>query len=317
MSNLEDLNSNLLQIALKNKKTLIIVGFAAAVLSIVFSSATFIKPKFQSQAIVYPSNLGEYSEESPIEQMMQWFESRSLKKNVIAEHDLAKHYDINVEEDKLGEYYLFLEFDENVKISETKYESAQITVTDTDPEKAYNMVNSVINNFNKVVREEHRKRAMEDFLTVENQFNRVKHDLDSISSDLKKIRKDFNIINYSIQSEEVMKGYLRTFDGASKTSTNYDEIVKLKNNIEEKGGDFITLEQRVYHLLEAYKFWENEYIKADRNVNRVMTYTNLVSEPTISYKKVYPIRWLIVSISTFGAVFFAFVVILFQGRIQK
>ena len=317
MSNLEDLNSNLLNIALKNKKTLIIVGFAAAVLSIVFSSATFIKPKFQSQAIVYPSNLGEYSEESPIEQMMQWFESRTLKENVIKEHDLATHYDINVEEDKLGEYYLFLEFDENVKISETKYESAQITVTDTDPEKAFNMVNSVIKNFNKVVREEHRKRAMEDFLTVENQFNRVKHDLDSVSSDLKKIRKDFNIINYSIQSEEVMKGYLRTFDGASKTSTNYEEIVKLKNNIEEKGGDFITLEQRVYHLLEAYKFWENEYIKADRNVNRIMTYTNLVSEPTISFKKVYPIRWLIVSFSTFGAVFFAFVVILFQGRIKK
>ncbi|HRP60105.1 MAG TPA: hypothetical protein PK833_07435, partial [Vicingus sp.] len=265
MSNLEDLNSNLLHIALKNKKTLIIVGFTAAVLSVVFSSATFIKPKFQSQAIVYPSNLGEYSEESPIEQMMQWFESRELKENVINENDLAKHYDINVEEDKLGEYYLFLEFDENVKISETKYESAQITVTDTDPEKAFNMVNSVIDNFNKVVREEHRKRALEDFVTVENQFNRVKHDLDSISSDLKKIRKDYNIINYSIQSEEVMKGYLRTFDGASKTSTNYDEIVKLKNNIEEKGGDFITLEQRVYHLLEAYKFWENEYIKADRN----------------------------------------------------
>ncbi|MBX2960785.1 MAG: hypothetical protein KF732_12610 [Flavobacteriales bacterium] len=317
MSNLEDLNSNLLHIALKNKKTLIIVGFTAAVLSVVFSSATFIKPKFQSQAIVYPSNLGEYSEESPIEQMMQWFESRELKENVINENDLAKHYDINVEEDKLGEYYLFLEFDENVKISETKYESAQITVTDTDPEKAFNMVNSVIDNFNKVVREEHRKRALEDFVTVENQFNRVKHDLDSISSDLKKIRKDYNIINYSIQSEEVMKGYLRTFDGASKTSTNYDEIVKLKNNIEEKGGDFITLEQRVYHLLEAYKFWENEYIKADRNVNKIMTYTNLVSKPTISNKKVYPIRWLIVALSTFGSVFFAFIVILFQGRIQK
>ena len=317
MSNLEDLNSNLLQIALKNKKTLIIVGFAAAVLSIVFSSATFIKPKFQSQAIVYPSNLGEYSEESPIEQMMQWFESRELKENVIKEHDLAKHYDINVEEDKLGEYYLFLEYDENVKISETKYESAQITVTDTDPEKAYNMVNSVVNNFNKVVREEHRKRAKEDLITVETQFNMVKKDLDSVSTELKKIRKDFNIINYGVQSEEIMKGYLRTFDGASKTSSNTEEINRLKKNLEEKGGDFITLDQRVYQLLEAYAKNEKEYNEALKVYQREMTYTNLVSKPTVSYKKVYPIRWLIVALSTFGAVFFAFVVILFQGRIQK
>lgn len=317
MSNLEDLNSNLLHIALKNKKILIIVGFAAAVLSIVFSSATFIKPKFQSQAIVYPSNLGEYSEESPIEQMMQWFESRTLKENVIKEHDLATHYDINVKDDKLGEYYLFLEFDENVKISETKYESAQITVTDTDPEKAFNMVNSVIDNFNKVVRAEHRKRAKEDLITVETQFNLIKKDLDSVSTELKKIRTDFNIINYGVQSEEIMRGYLRTFDGASKTSSNTEEILRLKKNLEEKGGDFITLDQRVYQLLESYKYWESEYIKANKTYSREMTYTNLVSEPTISYKKVYPIRWLIVSLSTFGAVFFAFVVILFQGRIKK
>ncbi len=316
MSDLANMNSNLFQIALKNKKTLIIVGVVAAILSVVFSSATFIKPKFKSQAIVYPSNLGEYSEESPIEQMMQWFESRTIKENVIKEFNLAEHYDIKPE-DKLADYYLMLEYDDNVKISETKYESAEIVVTDTDPELAFKMVNSIIENLNKVIREEHKKRALEDLITVETQFNRIKHDLDSVSGELKKIRKEYHIINYSTQSEQVMRGYLRTFDGASKTSSNYDEIVKLMNNIEEKGGDFINLEQRVYHILEAYKYWESEFIKADKTYRRVMTYTNTVTKPVVSYKKVYPIRWLIVAISTFGAVFFAFVVLLFQNKIKK
>ncbi|MBI2279275.1 MAG: hypothetical protein HYU68_01075 [Bacteroidetes bacterium] len=316
MSDLANMNSNLFQIALKNKKTLLIVGIAAAILSVVFSSPTFIKPKFKSQAIVYPSNLGEYSEESPIEQMMQWFESRAIKENIINEFNLAEHYDIKPE-DKLADYYLLLEYDENVVISETKYESAQIIVTDTDPELAFKMVNSIIDNLNKVIREEHRKRALEEFKTVETQFNKIKVELDSVSNELKKIRKDFNIIDYATQAEEVTKGYLRTFDGASKTSSNNEEIIKLKKNIEEKGGDFITLDQRVYHLLDAYKFWENEFFKATSNVNRVMTYTNLVSEPAISYKKVYPIRWLIVSLATFGAVFFAFIIILFQQKIKK
>lgn len=316
MSDLANMNSNLFQIALKNKKILIIVGLVAAVLSAVFSSATFIKPKFKSQAIVYPSNLGEYSEESPIEQMMQWFESRTIKENVIKEFNLAEHYDIKPE-DKLADYYLMLEYDDNVKISETKYESAEIVVTDTDPEIAYKMVNSIIENVNKVIRAEHKKRALEDLITVETQFNRIKSNLDSVSSELKKIRKEYHIINYSVQSEEVMRGYLRTFDGASKTSSNYDEIIKLMNNIEEKGGDFINLEQRVYHILDAYKYWESEFIKADKTYRRVMTYTNIVTKPVVSYKKVYPIRWLIVAISTFGAVFFAFVVLLFQNKIKK
>lgn len=316
MSDLATMNSNFFQIALKYKKTLIIVGVVSAILSVVFSSPTFIKPKYKSQAIVYPSNLGEYSEESPIEQMMQWFESRTIKENLIKEYNLAEHYDIKPE-DKLADYYLMLEYDENVVISETKYESAQISVTDTDPELAFKIVNSIVDNLNIVIREEHRKRALEEFKTVETQFNKIKVELDSISNELKKIRKDFNIIDYSTQAEEITKGYLRTFDGASKTSTNNEEIIRLKKNIEEKGGDFITLDQRVYHLLDAYKFWENEFFKATSNVNRIMTYTNLVSEPAISHKKVYPIRWLIVSLATFGAVFFAFVIILFQQKIKK
>lgn len=316
MSDLATMNSNFFQIALKNKKTLIIVGVVSAVLSVVFSSPTFIKPKFKSQAIVYPSNLGEYSEESPIEQMMQWFESRTIKESLIKEFNLAEHYDINPA-DKLADYYLLLEYDENVVISETKYESAQISVTDTDPELAFKMVNSIIDNLNKVIRTEHKKRALEEFKTVETQFDKIKIELDSVSKELKKIRTDFNIIDYATQAEEVTKGYLRTFDGASKTSSNYEEIIKLKKNIEEKGGDFITLDQRVYHLLDAYKFWENEFFKATSNINRVMTYTNLVSEPAISNKKVYPVRWLIVALATFGTVFFAFVIILFQQKIKK
>lgn len=289
MSDLSSMNSNLFQVALKNKKVLIIVAVVSAILSVVFSSPTFIKPKFKSQAIIYPSNLGEYSEESPIEQMMQWFESRTIKENLIKEFDLAKHYDINPE-DKLADYYLLAEYNENVKINETKYQSAEIVVTDTDPEQAYKMVNSIVDNVNQVIRAEHKKRAKEDLVTLETQFNKTKNELDSVSSELKKIRKDYHIINYTSQSEQVMRGYLRTFDGASKTSSNYDEIVKLKDNIEEKGGDFIKLEQRVFQLLEAYQLHEKEYNEALKTFTRKMTYTNMVSEPAISQKKVYPIQ---------------------------
>lgn len=316
MSDLATMNSNFFQIALKNKKTLIIVGVVSAILSVVFSSPTFIKPKFKSQAIVYPSNLGEYSEESPIEQMMQWFESRTIKENLIKEFNLAEHYDINPA-DKLADYYLLLEYDENVVISETKYESAQISVTDTDPELAFKMVNSIIDNLNKVIREEHKKRALEEFKTVEIEFNNVKKELDSVAIELKKMRTDYNIINYSAQSENIVKGFLKTFDGANSTSVNTPEILKLKKNIEEKGGDFINNEKRFYFLIESYNYWDNEFKKANRNVTRVMTYTNLVSEPAISNKKVYPVRWLIVALATFGAVFFAFVIILFQQKIKK
>ena len=181
MFDLKNMNNNLLEMFMKNFKLLIIVGISAAVLSVVFSSPTFIDPKFQSQAVVYPSNLGEYSEESPIEQMMQWFESRTIKENVIKELGLADHYEIDTKKDSLGHYYLLLEYDENVSVNETKYESAEITVTDVEPEMAYKIVNKIIENLNFVIREEHKKRANEDLVTIENQFNLVKTELDSVS----------------------------------------------------------------------------------------------------------------------------------------
>jgi hypothetical protein len=114
-----------------------------------------------------------------------------------------------------------------------------------------------------------------------------------------------------------MKGYLKTVEGSSKSNINNAEILRLKENLENKGGDFIVLDQRVYQLLDSYKAWEKEYNNALKIVNREMTYTNMVTPPFVSYKKVYPVRWLIVAVSTFSAVFFAFVILLFSQKVKK
>ena len=93
--------------------------------------------------------------------MMQWFDSREIKERVINSNDLYTHYDID-SENKLAYYYMLEEFDENISVTETKYESAEINVLDTDPEKAKKIVLSMITNFDDVIRTAHKKRALED-----------------------------------------------------------------------------------------------------------------------------------------------------------
>ncbi len=316
MMDFKNMNSGLFTLALKNFKLLLIVGIIAGILSIVFSSATFIPPKFKSSAIVYPSNLGEYSEESPIEQMMQWFESVEIKDMVIEENNLAEHYEID-KEDQLYDYYIHEEYDENISVTETKYESAEINVIDEDPKKAFEIANSMIVAFNKVVKTIHKQRAMEDFIVAEERFNRVSTELDSVLKELNKIRVEYSIIDYATQAKEITRGYLKTIEGANKSNINIKEILRLKENIEKKGGEFILYDQRVYDLLDNYKYWQNEYEKALSNVNREITYTNVVSAPKIPVKKVYPVRWLIVVMSTIGAVLFAYILLLYKDRLKN
>jgi capsular polysaccharide biosynthesis protein len=289
MFDLKNMNTNLIEIALKNFKLLFIVGAFAAVLAVIFSSPKFIDPKFQSQAIVYPSNLQEYSEESPIEQMMQWFESVSIKDKIIEEYNLAEHYEIEVEKDKLGYYYLLMEYDENISINETKYESAEISVIDTDPELAYNITNSIIKHFNDVVKKVHRKRAEEDLKTASEKMERVKNEMDSI------IRK------------------LNIMDGIDEDN----KMLSLKGDISNKSSSYILYNQRATDLNKLYQEYKIEYHNILNQKLREMTYTNVVTEPYASYKKVFPVRWLIVVVSTFSAIFFAFIILLFSIRFKN
>jgi capsular polysaccharide biosynthesis protein len=289
MFDIKNMNNNFIEIALKNFKLLFIVGAVAAILSVVLSSPKFIEPKFQSQAIVYPSNLQEYSEESPIEQMMQWFESVSIKDKIIEEYNLAEHYDIEVEKDKLGYYYLLMEYDENISINETKYESAEISVIDTDPEMAFKITNSIIKHFNDVVKNVHRKRADEDLKTASEKMERVKIEMDSV------IRK------------------LNIMDGIDEDN----KMLSLKGDLSNKSSSYILYSQRATDLNALYQEFKIEYHDILNQRLREMTYTNVVTEPYASYKKVYPVRWLILVISTFSAIFFTFIVLLFSYRLKN
>jgi capsular polysaccharide biosynthesis protein len=313
---LKNMNSNLFNVIINNFKLLAIVGIVAAILSVVFSSAMFIAPKYKSTAIVYPSNLGEYSEESPIEQMMQWFDSREIKDRVIKENDMYSHYDIK-QEDELSSYYMLEEYNENITVTETKYESAEINVLDTDPEKAAKIAESMITNFNGVIRDIHKKRALEDLNSQKQKLEAIKSEIDSVSKELQNLRENYNLIDYSTQAKEITRGYLRTIEGANKSNINTQEILRLKDNIEKKGGDFIMYNTNIYDLLKEFAKIHEDYNFVLSNYERVMTYTNIVSKPQVQFKKVYPVRWIIVLLSTFGAIAFTFILLLFKSQLNS
>jgi uncharacterized protein involved in exopolysaccharide biosynthesis len=85
----------MMKIFFRWKWHLLSIAVVAALLAAVFSGSFFIKPKYKSYALVYPSNIAPYSDESESEQMLQWLQSQDIRDSIIRKFNLAEHYRID------------------------------------------------------------------------------------------------------------------------------------------------------------------------------------------------------------------------------
>ena len=69
----------------KWKKHLALILVGSAVVSAIASSPIFIKPKYKSTVVVYPTNAKSYGTETPIEQMLQMFEANDIRSAIIGQ----------------------------------------------------------------------------------------------------------------------------------------------------------------------------------------------------------------------------------------
>jgi len=81
----------------------------------------------------------------------------------------------------------------------------------------------------------------------------------------------------------------------------------MKENIEDKGGELIMVTSLIHNETARYIDLKNEYDRANMDYDRQFTYSNIVTKPYPADKKSYPVRWLIVVISTLAVFFLSFV----------
>ncbi len=301
-------NIHLMRIFVRWKWHLIIIASVAALFAFIFSGSFFIKPKFKSFALIYPSNIAPYSDESESEQMLQWLQSRDIRDSVIRKFDLPKHY-------KIDTNYRFFQstmanlYNENVKINKTQWESIEIEVMDTDPAMADDMVLAIIEFCNKKIQNIHREKYFEVVLSIGRTLQVQKAQLDSVEKQLSNLRINYELIDYESQAREITRGYLRTVDGSNSTNINMKDVLRLKTNFEQKSGEMAILTQRRNDILRNYAEFELKYDQAFYDAQKEFTYTNVVTPPVVADKKTYPVRWLIVLYAMVASVFFSVVVI--------
>jgi capsule polysaccharide export protein KpsE/RkpR len=305
-------NIDLWNIILKWKITLGIVIVLAAVLSAVFSSPFFIKPKYKSTAVIYPSNLMPYSGESPTEQMIQLFQSDTVFNHLVNYFNLVQHYGLDSADPVLHHKLLGI-YNENVSIKKTEYEAVKIEVLDKDPAVACNMINEMVNAFNGYTLKLNHQKSKELVQIYKEQLSKKQSQIDSINTALKELAVKFGIIDYKSQSRELAKEYYRSL--ASGNEKKINELTNAIRNLEEKGGQFHELQLHLQNFTWEYADILRKYNQVVNDSEKTLTYTNVVVKPFPSDKKAYPIRWLIVTVAVLASFLFSLIVIMIvEGR---
>ncbi|KAA3651874.1 MAG: hypothetical protein DWP98_02050 [Bacteroidetes bacterium] len=308
-------NVKILQFALKQWKFLGSVAVIAAILGIVFSSPSFIAPKFTAEAIIYPANLGGYSGETRLEQMLQYCESNEIRNAIISKFNLYDEYEIDSTA-KSSKNAIDKLYSENVTFDETKYESIRITASSTDPKKSRQMVDEFIRLLDMTIRSKEREKFKEQLIINEKLLVEKKHQIDSLESIIREYSTKYGILDYIVQTEEVTKGYMK-FLLSGKKGKDYDEVKQLYENLQKYGRKYHNINAQLNLINTEYVSRLHNYEHSVKDYTKVQTHSYVLVSAETPDKKSSPIRWLIVLMASFSAMFFAFVLMLFKGYNNK
>ncbi|MEO6303115.1 MAG: Wzz/FepE/Etk N-terminal domain-containing protein [Bacteroidia bacterium] len=306
---MENLNSsNILKIIFKNRKSFFVVMLVAAVVS--YGASFLLKEKYKSSAVVYPVNMFQSSEESASEQLLQYFLSEDVKYKLAKEFNLFERYGIDTISSKGGKSLFNFMFIENLKVSPTIYESIEIEVKDQDPAFAQKLNAAFILNTNEFIRESKKKIVKQYLANTKTVIDIQSKELDSLSKAMYKIKSDYNILDAKSQAKYLSKGI-------SKGTVLNDNLQLQIKGIKEKGTELNVLDGRINSTLQSYtqiKVKNNAYLL---DISGEMDFYTFVSKPNLQDKKCFPVRWIIVLVSSLSALFMALVYFLYKNRSKE
>ncbi|MBI5539746.1 MAG: hypothetical protein HY951_06775 [Bacteroidia bacterium] len=299
-------NKSLIEMANRWKIHLIIITVISAAIGVFISSPIVMTPKFKSSAILYPVNIYTYSKESTTEQMLQVFNSNDIKERMLTTFNLAEHYKLDKKDPQF--YTTFLgEFKDNVSISKTEYESVEITVLDVNPVIASNMVDSLITFYDQKTASMHRKKQKEVIVISTQQFKIKSRELDSLERLLNNLRQTYGIMNYSTQVSEATKGVL------SGNNLAKDLYKKLQDH----GVEYQRIDSLVSNIRREFLFNKYTVEVAEKEFNKKISYSQIVSSPYPADKKSYPVRWAVVAMTVVTSLIFSLIIIAFIDSKRK
>lgn len=318
-----DINSQgILKFMQKWKYVLLTITLLALISSFVFS--LFIEDKYESSVILFPSTTSsvsrallnkenykekdflEFGEEEEAEQMIQILKSDAIREHIVKKFDLMTHYKINPE-DKYKRTKLNKEYDENIDFYRTKFMSVKIEVMDVDRHFAANIANEISRMLDSVKNKMLKKVANQAFMIVGDEYRTLVSEIDAMEDTLNLLRAK-GVQDYETQVEVLSDQY-----GAALVKNNYKAAKTINNRLDtlsKYGGKYLSLVQQLEYEREKLSDLREVYAEARVNAETELDHKFVVNEAYPAERPSYPIRWLIVLVSTVAAFLFTMIVLI-------
>ena len=351
-------STSLLVRALRWRKPLLIVSILAAVGSFIFSGESFIKPKYKSSVVFFPTatnsiskalmdehvsdkqDILAFGEEEQAEQLLQILNSDEIRDIIVQKYHLLQHYGI----DSMQQFpmtALVNEFNDNISFQRTEFMSVRIDVLDNDPQMAANIANDIAALLDSMKSKIQHARAFEALKIIGNTYDEKLVSMKAKEDSLKSIRKR-GITDNRNQALVWNEQYAKAYAAYSNEAASLDVLQKLKsaddtavintrarmigsqanlknlqsklNALAEYGGASISLSEELTLDREAISKLKDQYEKLKVDAVQNLPHKFIVNKAVKAERKSYPIRWLIVLISTSCAFLLAFIVLLIIDR---
>ncbi|MDQ3108704.1 MAG: hypothetical protein M3R17_02325 [Bacteroidota bacterium] len=311
------------------RKPLIVIGLAAAILSAGISY--LIHERFKSSVIMFPvqsnaiskalltddqsgkNDVLQFGEEAQAEQLIQILNSDEIRTRIADKYQLMRHYRIDPD-DRFKNTRLYEMYYENISFKRTEFMSVKIEVLDEDPDTASMIANDIGDLLDSTKTRMQRDRANQALDIVSAEYFRKRADVDLMTDSIRKIN-ELGIYDYESQSEVTSEQYAIALSkgDAGAIKRLGDQL----NIIAKYGSAYISLRDNLYIAREQLGLLKKKYEEAKIDAEAVLTYKFIVNRAFPAERKSYPVRWLIVAVSTISSLVLGVLMIILFDNIRR
>lgn len=315
-------SSNLIVFLLRYRKPLIIVSVLAAIVSSVVS--LLIEEKYNSSVIFFPAqnsslskavmtedaqgknDISTFGEEEQAEAMLQILNSDKIKWKIWGKYNLMEHYEIDPEAEyaktRLGQ-----KWESNVNFKRTEFNSIRIDVLDKDPQMAANIANDIASLVDSTKNEMLRERARDALVVIEQEYKDLNEYMQSLDDSLTTLRNK-GVHEYEKQIEQLTKVY---YEAISNNNQRAIKTLEAKlDTLAKYGSAYKSMTENLEFLRERFVLIQGKYEEVKVDANQSVSHKFVVNRAVPQEKKAYPVRWLIVVVSTLSAFLLTILVII-------